>query len=112
MEKPDGLQIVWRILDQAHEKMEHERMDEAYTNWEMARRRHGQSMDEWISYVKKAKLEMALRYLVLVNETCGDRWMTPEWFRFGASSLLNDVLMQLEKLRTGSYQRPTDFSRD
>jgi deoxyribose-phosphate aldolase len=54
----------------------------------------------------------ALRYLVLVNETCGDRWMTPEWFRFGASSLLNDVLMQLEKLRTGSYQRPTDFSRD
>jgi len=54
----------------------------------------------------------ALRYLVLVNETCGDRWMTPEWFRFGASSLLNDVLMQLEKLRTGTYQRPTDFSRD
>jgi len=54
----------------------------------------------------------ALRYLVLVNETCGDRWMTPEWFRFGASSLLNDVLMQLEKLRTGSYQHPTDFSRD
>ena len=54
----------------------------------------------------------ALRYLVLVNETCGDRWMTPAWFRFGASSLLNDVLMQLEKLRTGSYQRPTDFSRD
>ena len=54
----------------------------------------------------------ALRYLVLVNETCGDRWMTPAWYRFGASSLLNDVLMQLEKLRTGSYQRPTDFSRD
>jgi deoxyribose-phosphate aldolase len=54
----------------------------------------------------------ALRYLVLVNETCGDQWMTPELFRFGASSLLNDVLMQLERLRTGSYQRPTDFSRD
>ena len=54
----------------------------------------------------------ALRYLVLVNETCGDRWMSPDWFRFGASSLLNDVLMQLEKLRTGRYQRPTDFSRD
>lgn len=54
----------------------------------------------------------ALRYLVLVNETCGDRWMTPASFRFGASSLLNDVLMQLEKLRTGRYQRPTDFSRD
>ena len=54
----------------------------------------------------------ALKYLVLVNETCGDLWMTPEWFRFGASSLLNDVLMQLEKERTGCYQRPTDFSTD
>lgn len=54
----------------------------------------------------------ALRYLVLVNETCGDRWMTPDYFRFGASSLLNDVLMQLEKERTGSYQRPVDFSAD
>ncbi len=54
----------------------------------------------------------ALRYLVLVHETCGDLWMTPDRFRFGASSLLNDVLMQLEKLRTGRYQRPTDFSRD
>jgi deoxyribose-phosphate aldolase len=54
----------------------------------------------------------ALRYLVLVNETCGDRWLSPRWFRFGASSLLNDVLMQLEKERTGRYQRPTDFSAD
>jgi deoxyribose-phosphate aldolase len=54
----------------------------------------------------------ALRYLVLVAETCGDAWLTPEWFRFGASSLLNDVLMQLEKQRTGSYQRSTDFSTD
>jgi len=54
----------------------------------------------------------ALRYLVLLNETGGDRWMSPQWFRFGASSLLNDVLMQLEKERTGRYQRPTDFSAD
>jgi deoxyribose-phosphate aldolase len=54
----------------------------------------------------------ALRYLVLVNETCGDLWMTPQWFRFGASSLLNDVLLQLEKDRTGRYQRPVDFSAD
>ena len=54
----------------------------------------------------------ALRYLVLVAETCGDAWLVPQWFRFGASSLLNDVLMQLEKQRTGSYQRPTDFSSD
>lgn len=54
----------------------------------------------------------ALRYLVMVNETCGDLWMTPQWFRFGASSLLNDVLLQLEKERTGRYQRPADFSVD
>ena len=54
----------------------------------------------------------ALRYLVLVAETCGDAWLSPEWFRFGASSLLNDVLMQLEKQRTGRYQRGTDFSTD
>ncbi len=54
----------------------------------------------------------ALRYLVLVNETCGDLWMSPKWFRFGASSLLNDVLMQLEKERVGRYQRPGDFSVD
>jgi outer membrane translocation and assembly module TamA len=40
------------------------------------------------------------------------RWLSPAWFRFGASSLLNDVLMQLEKERTGRYQRPTDFSAD
>ena len=54
----------------------------------------------------------ALRYLVLVAETCGDLWLDPRWFRFGASSLLNDVLMQLETQRTGRYQRPTDFSSD
>lgn len=54
----------------------------------------------------------ALRYLVLVAETCGDLWLTPKMFRFGASSLLNDVLLQLEKERTGRYQRPTDFSSD
>lgn len=54
----------------------------------------------------------ALRYLVLVNETCGDLWMSARWFRFGASSLLNDVLMQLEKERLGRYQRPGDFSVD
>lgn len=54
----------------------------------------------------------ALRYLVLVAETCGDRWLDPRWFRFGASSLLTDVLMQLEKERTGRYQRACDFSAD
>jgi deoxyribose-phosphate aldolase len=54
----------------------------------------------------------ALRYLVLVNETAGDLWLTPDTFRFGASTLLNDVLMQLERLRTGMYQRGDDFSKD
>jgi len=54
----------------------------------------------------------ALRYLVLVNETCGDAWLDPKWFRFGASSLLNDLLMQWVRLDTGTYQRPEDFSRD
>jgi deoxyribose-phosphate aldolase len=54
----------------------------------------------------------ALRYLVLVNETCGDLWLDPTHFRLGASSLLNDVLMQLQKERTGCYQRPQDFGLD
>ena len=54
----------------------------------------------------------AWQYLVMVKETLGDEWLDPNLFRIGASSLLNDVLMQLEKLRTGRYQRPTDFSRD
>ena len=41
-----------------------------------------------------------------------DLWLHPHWFRFGASALLNDVLMQLEKERTGRYQRANDFSAD
>jgi deoxyribose-phosphate aldolase len=45
----------------------------------------------------------AVRNLVLVNETVGDDWLTPEWFRLGASSLLNDLLMQRHKLATGHY---------
>jgi deoxyribose-phosphate aldolase len=49
---------------------------------------------------------------VLVAETCGDRWLDPRWFRFGASALLTDVCMQLEKERTGRYQRASDFSAD
>jgi deoxyribose-phosphate aldolase len=48
----------------------------------------------------------AMRYLVLVNETVGDDWLTPEWFRLGASSLLNDLLMQRHKLLTGHYDGP------
>lgn len=52
------------------------------------------------------------QYLVLVQETLGSEWLTPDRFRIGASSLLNDVLMQIAKLRTGVYQRPTDFTND
>ncbi|MDQ1487288.1 MAG: deoxyribose-phosphate aldolase [Actinomycetota bacterium] len=45
----------------------------------------------------------AMRYLVLVNETVGDDWLTPDWFRLGASSLLNDLLLQRQKMATGRY---------
>ena len=48
----------------------------------------------------------ALKFLVLVNETAGPDWLSPEWFRFGASSLLNDLLMQRQKLGTGRYSGP------
>jgi deoxyribose-phosphate aldolase len=48
----------------------------------------------------------AIRYLVLVNETVGDDWLTPHLFRFGASSLLNDLLLQRHKMRTGAYDGP------
>src|SRR6059036_3850402 len=51
--------------------------------------------------VRTAK--QAIQHLVLVNETLGPDWLTPEWFRLGASSLLNDCLMQLAKERTGRY---------
>ena len=48
----------------------------------------------------------AIKYLVMVNETAGADWLSPDWFRFGASSLLNDLLMQRQKLRTGAYSGP------
>jgi deoxyribose-phosphate aldolase len=48
----------------------------------------------------------AIKYLVMVNETLGDDWLSPRWFRFGASSLLNDLLMQRQKLSTGRYSGP------
>jgi deoxyribose-phosphate aldolase len=60
--------------------------------------------------ISNAKL--ALGYLVLVNETLGPDWLTPELFRFGASSLLNDVLMQLRKEATGAYQSKDYFTLD
>ncbi|WP_374971516.1 deoxyribose-phosphate aldolase [Terrabacter sp. BE26] len=45
----------------------------------------------------------AIKYLVMVSEVAGDDWLSPEWFRFGASSLLNDLLLQRQKLTTGAY---------
>ncbi|WP_422771796.1 deoxyribose-phosphate aldolase [Plantactinospora sp. WMMC1484] len=54
----------------------------------------------------------AIKYLVLVNETTGPDWLHPEWFRFGASSLLNDLLMQRTKLSTGVYSGPDYFTLD
>ncbi len=56
--------------------------------------------------------KQALHNLVLVKETLGDAWLTPDLFRLGASTLLNDVLMQLEKERTGAYQSGDYFSKD
>lgn len=56
--------------------------------------------------------KQALHYLVIVKETLGDTWLSPDLFRFGASTLLNDVLMQLEKERTGAYQSGDYFSKD
>ena len=52
--------------------------------------------------ISSAKL--ALQYLVMVRETLGPAWLTNEWFRFGASSLTNDLLMQIEKQKSGRYQ--------
>lgn len=60
--------------------------------------------------IRKAK--EALQYLVLVKETLGAAWLTPDWFRFGASSLTNDLLMQIVKQQTGVYQSIHYFSND
>ena len=59
-----------------------------------------------------SKSKAALHYLVMLNETLGADWMTNQWFRFGASSLGNDILMQLVKAQTGVYQSSDYFSID
>lgn len=59
-----------------------------------------------------SKSKLALHYLVMLNETLGEDWMNNEWFRFGASSLANDVLMQVMKMKTGVYQGKDYFSVD
>jgi deoxyribose-phosphate aldolase len=60
--------------------------------------------------VRNAK--QAIQHLVLVHETLGPDWMTPDLHRFGASSLLNDMLMQIRKEKTGRYQSPDYFTVD
>src|ERR671935_1197153 len=60
--------------------------------------------------IRNAK--QAVQTLVLVHETLGLDWLTPDLFRFGASSLLNDVLMQIRKEKTGRYQSPEYFTID
>ncbi len=52
----------------------------------------------------------ALHYLVMIRETLGDDWLTPDLVRFGASTLANDILRQLERLRTGRYMAAYDFT--
>jgi deoxyribose-phosphate aldolase len=59
-----------------------------------------------------SKSKLALHYLVMVNEVLGEDWMNNHWFRFGASSLANDVLMQLVKEKTGVYQSSDYFPID
>ena len=59
-----------------------------------------------------ATSKLALHYLVMVRETLGEAWMNSTWFRFGASKLANDILMQLMKEQTGVYQSLNYFSND
>ncbi|KRF02971.1 2-deoxyribose-5-phosphate aldolase [Nocardioides sp. Soil777] len=54
----------------------------------------------------------AIKYLVMVNEVAGPDWLDPHWFRFGASTLLNDLLMQRTKMQTGRYSGPDYFTLD
>src|SRR5215217_4177595 len=54
----------------------------------------------------------AIKYLVTVNEVAGSDWLDPDWFRFGASTLLNDLLMQRTKMATGRYSGPDYFTLD
>ena len=56
--------------------------------------------------------KIALQYLVMLNEVLGEKWMNSTYFRFGASSLANDILMQLVESETGYYQSANYFSKD
>ncbi|MFB6305920.1 MAG: deoxyribose-phosphate aldolase [Flavobacteriales bacterium] len=59
-----------------------------------------------------SKAKRSLHYLVMVKEVLGNKWLDKHWFRFGASSLANDVLMQIVKEETGHYQSADYFSKD
>ncbi len=59
-----------------------------------------------------ATAKLALQYLVMVRETLGEAWLTPDWFRFGASVLANDLLRQIVKDKTGIYQSFDYFTKD
>lgn len=59
-----------------------------------------------------ASAKLALQYLVMVRETLGHAWLTPDLFRLGASKLANDILMQLKKEQSGAYQSLDYFSKD
>ena len=59
-----------------------------------------------------ATAKLALQYLVMVKETLGQMWLHPDRFRFGASTIANDILMQIMKERTGVYQSLDYFSKD
>ena len=56
--------------------------------------------------------KQAVRYLVMVSETLGPAWLTPSRLRFGASGLLNDLIMQIRWVREGRYQSPDYFTKD
>ena len=60
--------------------------------------------------IRQAK--QAVQYLVLLHETLGTEWLTPDLYRLGASTLLNDVLMQIRKQKTERYQSPDYFTVD
>jgi deoxyribose-phosphate aldolase len=59
-----------------------------------------------------ADAKTALHYLLMVKEVLGEQWLSNQWFRFGASRLANDILMQLAKMQSGVYQSSDYFSKD
>jgi deoxyribose-phosphate aldolase len=59
-----------------------------------------------------SEAKSALHYLVMVKEVLGKAWLSNEWFRFGASSLTNDLLMQLRTQQCGRYQSADYFTKD